>query len=169
MKIIDINSESDLRQWLKDNIHYAKGLKLDWIESSKYGSSWGQPDVNINCNEVTVSVELKYLLTTRKGIKWTLRPAQRRWHHIHARKGGKSIVMAFVPASNSLILVRGSNVPRRDYASHPDSGCKNGEVDTHWRINMAPINQDENAMILLERYLFRHDYFWEDFDFDGEK
>jgi hypothetical protein len=170
MKISEINTETNLREWLTDNIHFSKGrLRLEWIEQLYHARSVGLPDVNIHRGNESVGVELKYLLMTRNGIKWTVRPAQRRYHHMHARTGGKSAILAYVPATKSLILVRGNNVPRRDYANHPDSGCKNGEVDTSWRINMAPSNPDENAINLLERYLFLHDYFWEDFDFDKDK
>jgi hypothetical protein len=163
MNIENITTENDLRDWLRDNIHYCQGrLTLKWIEPSKYGSSVGQPDCKISKGSDEIGVELKYLLTTRNGIKWTIRPSQRRYHYMHMRNGGKSALLAYIPADNRLILIRGNKIPLRDYANHPDSGCIDGKVDTSWRINMAPGQPDRNAILLLEEYLFNRPWFWKD-------
>jgi hypothetical protein len=166
LKLNDISSEPDLRQWLRDHIDWAEGrLKLTWIEPSIYGSSVGQPDCTISSEGEKIGVELKYLLKTRKGIKWTVRPSQRRYHHMHMRNGGKSALLAYIPAENRLILVRGNNIPLRDYISDPASGFAGKdpmlvEAAFSWRINMFSVNPDENAIYQLEKYLFGDSYFW---------
>jgi hypothetical protein len=170
MNIEDIASESDLRDWLRTNIHYCNGrLKLDWVEPSIYGSTVGQSDVNIISGYEKIGVELKYLLTTRKGIKWTLRPAQRRYHHMHMKKGGKSALLAYIPAEGDLRLVRGDKIPLRNYISDPGSGYENEMWEStiaalSWKVNMFSVRPDENAILQMERYLFDHANFWEEYE-----
>jgi hypothetical protein len=160
MKLSDITSEGDLRQWMKDYAHICDGrLKFDWIEPSIFGSSVGQPDLQIKSAGKKVGLELKYLLSTKKGIKWTLRPAQRRYHHMNLRNGGCSAVLAFIPATKQLLLMRGDHVPLRDYASDPNSGCANGRA-IYEDVNYFGVDPDNNAMFVLERLLFHND-FWE--------
>lgn len=160
MKLQDINKEDDLRHWVKDHLSYCEGrVTIDWIEPAMFGSSVGQPDVQFKSEDTKIGIELKYLLRTKKGIKWTLRPAQRRYHHMTAKAGGKSAILAYIPASNKLILCRGDHVPLRDYARDPDSGCVNGEA-LFLEINYFSVDPNKNAMLVLEKVLF-HSTFWE--------
>ena len=160
MKISDIASETDLRNWLDEWISTCEGrIHMEWIEPAKYGSSVGAPDAKLIADRQSVGLELKYLLTTRKGIKWTVRPAQRRYHHMLGRTGGRSALLAYIPASNELCLVRGNNIPLRDYSKDPDSGCAQGKV-TKWELNYGTVYPDRQAIYNLEDYLFYNDNFW---------
>jgi hypothetical protein len=160
VKLENITSEGDLREWLTDHISACEGrLGLEWIEPSLYGSSVGSPDCKIHSDGKTVGLELKYLLTTKKGIKWSLRPAQRRYHHMFAKQEGKSAILAYIGAKEHLVLVRGDNVPLRDYAKDPASGCAHGLCKMEI-MNFMSINPDHEAMFEVERYLFNNSDFW---------
>jgi hypothetical protein len=160
MKLENVGSEGDLRNWLTDNLaHCEQRLKLEWVEPSIYGSSVGAPDCKIKSGNKSVGLELKYLLSTRKGIKWTIRPAQRRYHHMNLRNGGCSAILAFSAAEEKLYLVRGDHVPLRDYASDVASGCPKGVVQMEV-LDYMSVDRDRQAMFELEQQLF-HDEFWE--------
>jgi hypothetical protein len=122
--------ERDLRKWLRDNIE--NNVTVQWIEPGKYGSTMGAADCNLKCGQSVVSVELKIWKENRNGIKCEMRPIQRRFHHISMKKGARTAVLAHVSGSilysPRTILVRGDHVPLRDYASHKDSGCPNGQL-----------------------------------------
>jgi hypothetical protein len=156
MKIENISRETDLREWLSENIVHCEGrIVINWIEPSRYGSSVGQPDCTITSSGMNViGLELKYLLKTRRGIKWTVRPSQRRYHHMLMKHGGRSALLAWVPAEYRMLLVRGDKIPLRDYVDDPNSG-----VDD-FNINIFSINVDMNAIFQLEQYLFHEDFFW---------
>jgi hypothetical protein len=156
MKLEDIASETNLRNWLTDNIDECEGrLKIEWIEPAQYGSSPGLPDCKLN----GIGLELKYLLSTKKGIKWTIRPAQRRYHHMLARNGGKSALLAYIAAKNELVLVRGDHIPLRDYAIDKESGCAHGLVILE-HLNYMSLDTDRQAIFELEKLLFHDDVFW---------
>lgn len=159
MKLNEIVSENDLRYWLQEWIFECEGrMSLEWVEPMIYGSTVGAPDCKIKYEDKTVGIELKYLLSTKKGIKWTLRPAQRRYHHMNMHKGGRSALLAYVPASGELVLVRGDHIPLRDYARDPDSGCIGGKVRAQ-HLNFFSLDIDKQAIFELERLLFL-DEFW---------
>jgi hypothetical protein len=160
MKLENITSEGDLRNWLTDQIFECEGrLGLEWIEPAKFGSTIGAPDCKIKYGISSIGLELKYLISTKKGIKWAVRPAQRRYHHMLAFHGGRSALMAFIAAKQELYLVRGDHIPLRDYASDPQSGCANRLVKmTH--LDFMSIDRDRQAMFALEDNLFQ-DEFWE--------
>jgi hypothetical protein len=159
MKLENVCSEGDLRKWLTDQIFECEGrLKLEWIEPAKYGSSIGSPDCKIKYNDQSVGLELKYLLNTKKGIKWTVRPAQRRYHHMNIMNGGRSALLAFVSANQELHLVRGDHIPLRDYASDKESGCVHGLVKME-RMDHFSVDRDKQAIFEIEDHLFE-DEFW---------
>jgi hypothetical protein len=157
MQINDICSENDLRTWLTEQSEMIRGIQLDWVEPGKYGSTMGQPDVNLKIGGTTIGLELKYLLTTRKGIKFTVRPVQRRYHHMTVKRGGKSALLAIEAGPvNKLFLVRGDKIPLRDYVSDPDSGCKGGLE--YWLVGVS--DADHKTINNLIRILFKST-FWE--------
>jgi hypothetical protein len=160
MTLKDILSEGDLRKWLSEHAPHVK-VALQWVEPSLYGSSIGAPDVIMAHGvDIPVSVELKVLMRMTKGIKFTVRPAQRRWHHMGMRTGRRSALLFIELASNNkLWLMRGDKIPLRDYASHPDSGCELGLSDM-WQVNALKIN-DLSCMEYLKSLLFIHESkFW---------
>jgi hypothetical protein len=154
MKLEDVTNETYLRHWLTDQVFECEGrLKLEWIEPALFGSTIGAPDCKIKFGISSIGLELKYLVSNKKGIKWTIRPAQRRYHHMLAFNGGRSALLAFIAAKNELHLVRGDHIPLRDYATNPDSGCAHGLVKmTH--LDYMSIDRDRQAMFQLELNLF---------------
>lgn len=160
MRLNEIASEGDLRYWLQEWISECRDrLNLEWVEPMIYGSTVGAPDCKIKHQDSTIGLELKYLLSTKKGIKWTLRPAQRRYHHMNIKQGGRSALLAYIPATSQLVLVRGDHIPLRDYASDPDSGCKDGLVRCQ-HLNFFTLDTDKQAIFELETVLF-DSHFWE--------
>jgi hypothetical protein len=161
VKLENVTSEGDLRNWLSDHIDYnTEGrLKLEWIEPNIYGSSIGGPDVKIQGWGKTVGLELKYLLSTKKGIKWAVRPSQRRYHHLHVKQGGRSALMAYIAKNDELVLVRGDHIPLRDYAKDVSSGCAHGLVKMEV-LNFMSIDMDRQAIFTLEDFLFENDEYW---------
>jgi hypothetical protein len=160
VKLKEITSEGNVRSWLQEWISECQGrLKLEWIEPMMYGSTVGAPDCKISSGMNSVGLELKYLLTTKKGIKWEVRPAQRRYHHMHAKNGGRSALMAYIAATSVLVLVRGDNIPLRDYAKDPQSGCHDGKVKM-WDLSYFSLDADRQTIFNLERALFG-ELFWE--------
>jgi hypothetical protein len=159
MKLNEVASEGDLRYWLQEWISECEGrLKLEWVEPT-FGSTVGAPDCKLSSNNETIGLELKYLLTTKKGIKWTVRPAQRRYHHMHAKHGGKSALLAYIAANEELHLVRGDHIPLRDYASDKESGCAH-ELVKMIHLNIFGLDTDKQSIFELERLMF-HNNFWE--------
>ena len=133
MRIQSIKEELDLRHWLSDELSPDKpnGLRLEWIEPGRYGSSEGAPDCKITVHRQTISLELKHLYMKSKGIEWKVRPVQRRWHHMGAKFGNRSALLASLDNGTGfiqLLLIRGDRIPLRDYASDPSSGCVNGKA-----------------------------------------
>jgi hypothetical protein len=157
MKFADIKNEGDMRTWVGAQLKLLKGISIEWVEpNTLHGSSIGLPDLNIKFESKKVSVELKYLFVTRKGIKWKVRPVQRRFHHITAKAGGRSALLCVISdAGNSLVVVRGDKVPLRDYASDKDSGCPNGKAD------IVVLEESSETTIMLDvcELLFNDD-FW---------
>lgn len=151
MKLTDIHSETDLRNWLTTNTDRS----IEWIEPGRFGSSEGLPD----CKFEGVGLELKYLEQTRKGIKWKVRPAQRRYHHMNVLKGGHSALLAFTDKTHELLLVRGDHIPLRDYAVDKESGCAHGLVILE-KINSWSIQEDAMAMDELLRLIHIGSKFW---------
>jgi hypothetical protein len=160
MIIQNILSEGDLREWLRD---YAKScsVSLQWVEPTLRGSTIGAPDVIMKADGVEIPIELKVLVRMRKGIKFTVRPAQRRWHHMGMKKGNKSALLFIEMSSNNkLWLVRGDKIPLRDYAAHPDSGCENG-ICSMWHITQSDwALADKRGMSELKDLLFNNEPFW---------
>lgn len=162
MKLVNINKENDLRSWLREYVGLCEGrIQVKWIEPGPYGSTVGAPDAELSNKQRTVGVELKYLVTTRKGIRWDVRPAQRRYHHMHARKGGRSALVAYIPATHKLLLVRGDHIPLRDYSSDPDSGVR-GCVDANitYQLNLFNSQEDRQTILELEKKLFYDISYW---------
>jgi hypothetical protein len=160
MKLNEVASEGDLRYWLQEWISECDGrLAVEWVEPMIYGSTVGAPDCKISYSQKTIGLELKYLLTTRKGIKWEVRPAQRRYHHMHAKNGGRSALLAYIAATKELVLVRGDHIPLRDYASDKESGCAHGLVIMEV-MTIFDVDRDKNAMFTIEENLFGS-LFWE--------
>jgi hypothetical protein len=150
-----ISSENDLRTWLHDVAPLMKGVKLQWVEPSLYGSTVGAGDLIMKMRDIKVDVELKYLHRTYKGIKFTLRPAQRRFHHSSMRRGNKTCLLFVLSTTRQMFLVRGDKLPLRDYASHIDSGCEGGKLDS-WAICGAT---NEDLVYHIIRIVFGQD-FW---------
>jgi hypothetical protein len=124
-----IVDETNLRQYVRNNVE--NNIEIQWVEPGKYGSSMGAADCNLKCGQRIVSLELKIWKETRNGIKCEMRPVQRRWHHMTMRRGGRTAVLAHIINSfqtNRMILVRGDHIPLRDYSSHPQSGCADGQL-----------------------------------------
>jgi hypothetical protein len=156
MFLPNINSETDLRSWLREVAPMMKGVTLQWVEPSLYGSTIGAGDVIMKKNDIKIDVELKYLHKTIKGTKVTLRPAQRRFHHSSMRRGNKTCLLyVLATTARQMFLVRGDKIPLRDYSSHPDSGCIGGKLDT-WPICCAT---NEELAFQLTHILFGQD-FW---------
>lgn len=158
MKLCDIKNEDDLREWLREQAPIIIDVELQWVEPAM-GSSVGSADVIMKRRGVKIDVELKYLERTRKGTKFTVRPAQRRFHHMSMKRGGKTCLLAVEKCDdgNSLFIVRGDNIPLRDYASDPDSGCKQG-FDQRWLLNFN--GRDVVAIANLKKILFQEENFW---------
>ena len=156
MKLLEVASEGDLRYWIQEWIFECNGrLSLEWVEPMMYGSTVGAPDCKIKFANQSVGLELKYLVSTKKGIKWTVRPAQRRYHHMNVRNGGRSALLAWIAAKEELVLVRGDHIPLRDYASDKESGCAHGLVKLD-SLGMS----DKQAIFSLEKLIFNDEY-WE--------
>jgi hypothetical protein len=159
MKLENIDSEGDLRAWLRANISACEGrVKIEWIEPSLYGSSIGMPDCKIVTEDKSVGLELKCLPMTRKGIKWIVRPAQRRYHRMTALRGGRSALLAYV--NSDLLLVRGDHVPLRNYASDPSSGVLSDDIIIN-NLSYLMIDRDRQTIFNLESMLFHDESFWE--------
>jgi hypothetical protein len=165
MQIMDIKDEGDLRKWLGEHIKETCGrVQIEWIEPAKYGSSIGSPDCKLKSEAQTIGLELKYLTATKNGIKWMVRPAQRRYHHLNALKNGRSALLAFIDepkghVKKRIVLVRGDHIPLRNYASDPNSGCNSIEAKMT-DISYFSLDQDRQAIFILEGILF-HEDFWE--------
>jgi hypothetical protein len=160
VKLDNVCSETDLRNWLTDQVFECEGrLSIEWIEPALYGSTIGAPDCKLKFANQSVGLELKYLLSTKKGIKWTVRPSQRRYHHMLAKNGGHSALLAYIASSRELYLVRGDHIPLRDYSKHQESGCPHGLV-IMYQLDFMSIDRDRQAIFELEEHLFSNEY-WE--------
>jgi hypothetical protein len=159
MKLQDINSEDDLRVWLREQAPVIIDVEFQWIEPNMYGSTIGAGDLVLKRLGVKIDLELKYLERTRRGTKFTIRPAQRRFHHMSMKRGGKTALLAVEKrdGSNSLFIVRGDHIPLRNYASDPNSGCVNG-YDQRWFVNLN--ENDATSISILKRLLFLESNFW---------
>jgi hypothetical protein len=124
MLLININDETDLREWLGEWAYFMKDVEIQWVEPAKYGSTTGVADAIVKCGNARVDLELKYLYKTRNGIKFTLRPAQRRYHRMTMLRGGQTSVLGIENSTKRLFLVRGDKVPLRDYSM--DAHSKTG-------------------------------------------
>jgi hypothetical protein len=160
VKLENIKSETDLRNWLTEWVGECCGrVTIEWVEPSLYGSSVGAPDCKIKSEGISVGLELKYLECTRKGIKWKVRPAQRRYHHMGMRSGQKSALLAWIKQTSKLVLVRGDHIPLRDYSTDKESGCAHGLVIME-ELNYHSIKSDTQAIFNLEDLLFGLDKVW---------
>jgi hypothetical protein len=169
MILENVSSENGLRNWLTDNLHHCEGrITVEWIEPAPYGSTEGAPDCKLKSEGMTVDLELKFLLSTKKGIKWTVRPAQRRYLHMSIKNGNRSALLAFIAATEELHLIRGDHVPLRDYAKDPSSGCAHGLVKMN-HIDYFSVDRDRQAMFNLESILFQSPLFWTNDDKPGSK
>jgi hypothetical protein len=124
MLLINVNDETDLREWLGEWAYFMKDVEIQWVEPSKFGSTTGAADAIVKCGNARVDLELKYLYKTRNGIKFTLRPSQRRYHRMTMLHGGQTSVLGIENSTKRLFLVRGDKVPLRDYAM--DAHSKTG-------------------------------------------
>ena len=160
MQLANIDSEGDLRAWLRSNIHQCEGrVKIEWIEPTLRGSSTGVPDCKIVSEDKSVGLELKCLSMTRKGIKWIVRPAQRRYHRMTALRGGRSALLAYIIDISDLVLVRGDHVPLRNYASDPSSGVDGDDAIIN-NLSYFSIDKDRQTIFNLEEMLFHNSDFW---------
>jgi hypothetical protein len=160
MQFQNITSEGDLRTWMRSNISECEGrVKIEWIEPSLYGSSIGMPDCKIVSEDKSIGLELKYLELTRKGIRWTVRPVQRRYHRMLAIRGGRSALLAYIAGIKELVLVRGDHVPLRNYASDPNSGVEGDDAIVN-NLSYFSIDKDRQTMFNLEEMLFHNSDFW---------
>jgi hypothetical protein len=158
MQLENINGEGDLRRWLGAQLKLLAGVNYHWIEPNiLLGSTVGAPDIEVGFDNKKIGLELKYLEVKRKGIKWTVRPVQRQYHHSLARRGGRSAILAIVndKNENTLILVRGDKVPLRDYSSHPQSGCIDGKCDI---TRILPEIDDKETVLTTLELLFSEEY-----------
>jgi hypothetical protein len=121
MLLPNVKGETDLREWLGEWAEIMKDVSIQWVEPAKFGSTTGAADAIVKCGNARVDLELKYLYRTRNGIKFTLRPSQRRYHRMTMIRGGRTSVLGIENGSKRLFLVRGDKVPLRDYASDKDS------------------------------------------------
>jgi hypothetical protein len=164
MKLQDINSEDDLRVWLREQAPVIIDVEFQWIEPNMYGSTIGAGDLVLKRQGVKIDLELKYLERTRRGTKFTIRPAQRRFHHMSMKRGAKTSLLAVekIDGCNSLFLVRGDHIPLRNYASNPESGCPNGD-DRRWNINRTIFTSTDTTSIQrLKSILFQEPQYWKD-------
>jgi hypothetical protein len=156
MQLQDITSENDLRNWLRDNAIFMRGVTLQWVEPSPLiGSAIGAADVIMKCGDYKIDVELKYLVRKMRGIKFTLRPSQRRFHHSSMRRGGKTALLFLEAGNKKLWIIRGDKIPLRDYALDPDSGCQNGVVDM-WIVS----GKNDAAVVEHLTNILFHSIFW---------
>jgi hypothetical protein len=159
MKLSEINSEDDLRMWLREKVPVISDVEFQWVEPNMYGSTIGAGDLILKRLGVKVDLELKYLVRTRRGTKFTIRPAQRRFHHMSMKRGGKTALLAIEKrdGKNSLFIVRGDHIPLRNYANDPESGCIGG-YDQRWFVNLN--EHDADTIVILKRLLFTEPNFW---------
>jgi hypothetical protein len=160
MKLADIMNEDDLRTWLREQAPIIIDVSLQWVEPAMYGSSVGCADVILKHKREKVDVELKYLECMKKGIKFTLRPSQRRFHHMSMRRGHKTSLLAVANIFNKnvMFLMRGYHIPLRDYASDPSSGCADGIIIRRILNEKA----DVLAISQLKSVLFNDLSYWEE-------
>jgi hypothetical protein len=156
MKLQDINSEDDLRVWLREQAPVIIDVEFQWIEPNMYGSTIGAGDLVLKRQGVKIDLELKYLERTRRGTKFTIRPAQRRFHHMSMKRGAKTSLLWVerIRDENKLFLLRGDHIPLRNYISDPDSGQAE---DRRWMINDKA---DVIAISNLKQILFKDLMYW---------
>jgi hypothetical protein len=130
MLLTKVKDETDLREWLGEWKDTMKDVSIQWVEPAKFGSTTGAADAIVKCGNARVDLELKYLYRTRNGIKFTLRPSQRRYHRMTMIRGGRTSVLGIENGSKRLFLVRGDKVPLRDYASDAHSKTASDEAIT---------------------------------------
>lgn len=160
MLLSNISSENDLRDWLKDLSGEMKGVTFQWVEPGLYGSTTGAADVIMKLDHQKVDVELKYLYKTAKGIKYTLRPAQRRYHRMGMFRGSRSALLFVENGTKALCLVRGDHISLRDYASDAASGCKAGDD----RKLVILGERDTDKIKFLKFLLFESKNYWREGD-----
>jgi hypothetical protein len=156
VKLANIKNEDDLRAWLREHNKFMNGVSLQWVEGSTiHGSNVGAADVIMKYGDMKVDVELKYLDRTRYGLKYTLRPSQRRFHRISMMKGGRTALLAVENGNKQMFLMRGDHVPRRYYVDDPDSGCAQ-EI----RLCFPTDIDDYLVASFIKAALFVSDTFW---------
>jgi hypothetical protein len=154
MHISDIRNEDDLRAWLRANGKHIGDVAFQFVEPSPLlGSAIGAADIIMKLGDVKVDIELKYLHLKQRGIKFTLRPSQRRFHHSSMRHGGKTALLFALHLPKTMFIIRGDHIPLRDYAIDPDSGC-NGQLD------LWPIGGDDKVAITELRNIIFNSNFW---------
>jgi hypothetical protein len=156
LKLSEIKGEDDLRTWLREQAPIIIDVEFQWVEPNMYGSTIGAGDLILKRQGVKVDLELKYLVRTRRGTKFTIRPAQRRFHHMSMKRGGKTSLLWVerIRDENKLFLLRGDHIPLRNYISDPDSGQID---DRRWMVNDKV---DAIAISNLKHILFKDLMYW---------
>ena len=156
MKLQDIKSEDDLRTWLREQAPIIVDVEFQWVEPNIYGSTVGAGDLILKHRGVKIDLELKYLESHKRGTKFTIRPSQRRFHHMSMRKGGKTSLLWIenIKNENKLFLLRGDHIPRRNYIFDPESGQTE---DRRWLVNNKA---DVIAISNLKQILFKDLMYW---------
>lgn len=155
--IDDITSEDDLRHWLAHQIlirneKNVMKIKLTWIEPA-FGSTIGAPDAQIDYAGQSFGFELKHFHRLTRGVFYKIRPVQRRYHVMGFRGGKKLLIMATIANENSneLVLIRGDNVPLRDYCDIKGSGCQKGIKQTEVPLTAYPL---DGVMDIVTNYIW---------------
>jgi hypothetical protein len=156
MKLSNVAGEDDLRTWLREQAPIIVDVEFQWVEPNIYGSTIGAGDLILKHLGVKVDLELKFLERTRKGTKFTIRPAQRRFHHMSMKRGGKTSLLWVenVGGQNLLYLLRGDHIPLRNYMNDPLSGQKE---DRRWMMNRQA---DVLAISEIKKTLFKDLSYW---------
>jgi hypothetical protein len=156
LKLQDINSEDDLRTWLREQAPIIIDVEFQWVEPNMYGSTVGAGDLILKYRGVKIDLELKYLERSKRGTKFTVRPSQRRFHHMSMMKGGKTSLLWVenIRDQKRLFLLRGDHIPLRNYISDQESGQKE---DRRWWVNDKA---DVIAISNLKQILFKDLMYW---------
>ena len=157
MILVNVKDETDLREWLGEWAETMKDVSIQWVEPSKFGSTTGAGDAIVKCGNSRVDLELKYLYKTRNGIKFTLRPSQRRYHRMTMKRGGQTALLVIENGTKRLFLVRGDKVPLRDYASDAQSGTGPDEDIT---VTVAGNQNEREVALRLRELLFYDPDYW---------
>jgi hypothetical protein len=101
--------ESNLRNWLREVL----GDRVAWIEAAR-GGTVGLPDCLIKTKTMAnLPVELKVIHEQKSGLKFTIRPAQVRYHALSARDGRRTAFLGIVGERDRFVVsaVPGHRMP----------------------------------------------------------